>query len=171
MRGSADRKGNLYVLYRSANKVVNPDMYLLASDDGGATFRQKKVHPWTVGQCVMSAAAFTDGPAGVLAAWETKRQVYYAAIDPTTFEMTPPIEAPGRGPNRKHPSITANDQGDIILAWTEGTTWGKGGFVAWQVFDKRGNPLPDAAGRAEGLPAWSLVAVYAKPDGGFAVVY
>ena len=40
-----------------------------------------------------------------------------------------------------------------------------------EVFDKEGRPLPDAAGGADGLPAWSVVAVFAGPAGGFTVVY
>lgn len=171
MRGFADRKGNLYILYRSANRVVNRDTYLLTSDDHGASFRAKKVHAWKVGQCMMSAAALANGPSGTLAAWETQKQVYYAPIDPTTFEVAPRIAAPGKGPNRKHPVVAANRRGDVLLAWSEGTGWGKGGAVVWQVFDKDGSALAGGAGRAEGLPAWSVVAVLARPDDTFAILY
>ncbi len=43
--------------------------------------------------------------------------------------------------------------------------------MAWQVFGKDGKPVANAAGRAEGLPAWSFVAAFARPDGSFTIVY
>jgi hypothetical protein len=48
--------------------------------------------------------------------------------------------------------------------------WGKGGSIAWQVFDRNGEP-EGAIGHAEGVPSWSLVAAFAGPNGGFTVVY
>ena len=171
MRGFADRKGNLYILYRSANRVVNRDTYLLTSGDAGASFQNTRVHKWTVGQCMMSAAAFAESPSGVLAAWETRKQVYYGRIDPETLDVEAPVAAPESGPNRRHPAVAGNARGEVILAWTEGTSWGKGGSVAWQVFDADGRARPQGSGRAEGLPVWSAVGVFARPDGGFTVVY
>jgi hypothetical protein len=80
------------------------------------------------------------------------------------------MAAPGSGENRKYPAIAANTQGETIFAWTEGMAWKKGGRVAWQVYDKSGKATADH-GQAEGVPAWSLVAVFTRPDGGFAIVY
>ena len=48
--------------------------------------------------------------------------------------------------------------------------WGKGGSIFWQIFDKNGNPEGEAA-HADGVPAWSVVAAFTRPDGGFTVVY
>jgi len=48
--------------------------------------------------------------------------------------------------------------------------WDRGGSVAWQVFDKDDKPT-GASGRADGVPTWSLVAAFARPGGGFTVVY
>lgn len=47
---------------------------------------------------------------------------------------------------------------------------GKGGSVAWQLYDERGNPTSEK-GRAEGVPTWSLVAAVTKPDGNFVIIY
>lgn len=47
-RAFADRKANVYLLYRSANAQVNRDIYLLVSDDRGKSFRQVLVHKWKV---------------------------------------------------------------------------------------------------------------------------
>ena len=161
----------MYVLYRSAWRVMNRHMYLLTSSDGGATFRETKVDDWKIGQCVMSSAAFAETPAGVLATWEAERQVFYAVIDPDSHVLSKPVAALGHGKNRKYPVVAVSDRGNVILAWTEGTSFGHGGDVVWQVFDEQGSPIPGSAGRAPGLPVWGLVAAVANPDGGFTLVY
>ena len=166
----ADRAGTLYVLYRSATEMVHRDMYLLVSRDKGATFQGEDVSKWNVGYCVMSSEAFAESPAGVLAAWETEKQVYYGRIDPLAGKMSPPVAAPGAGENRKYPAVAANRQGETIFAWTEGMGWKKGGRLAWQVYGKSGEPTAEH-GIADGVPAWSLVAAFARPDGGFTIVY
>lgn len=78
--------------------------------------------------------------------------------------------APGDARDRKHPVVATNKQGQILLAWTEGMGWERGGSVAWQVFDKGGRPTSEK-GRAAGVPVWSLVAAFARADGGFTIVY
>jgi hypothetical protein len=42
--------------------------------------------------------------------------------------------------------------------------------VAWQVFAADGTPTAQH-GRADGVPMWSLVAAFVRPDGRFAIVY
>jgi hypothetical protein len=166
----ADRSGALYVLYRSATEMVHRDMYLLVSRDKGQTFQGEDISKWNVGYCVMSSESFSSGPKGVLAAWETEKQAYYGRIDPATERLSTPIAAPGSGENRKYPAVAANAHGETIFVWTEGMAWKKGGRLAWQVYDKSGKATADH-GQAEGVPAWSLVAVFARPDGGFTIVY
>lgn len=171
MRALADREGQLYILYRSAAEVVNRDMYLLFSSNQGADFAGLKVDDWKVDHCVMSTAALGEGPHGVLAAWETEGQVYYARFVPAGGKTSRPVAAPGRAAKRKHPVVAANAKGEVILAWTEGMDWNQGGSAAWQVFDRQGRPISGAKGEAPGVPAWSLVAVFAHPNGGFSVIY
>ena len=108
---------------------------------------------------------------GVFATWEAERQVYYALIDADSHEVWRAVAAPGYGKNRKHPVVAVSDQGNVILAWTEGTSFGQGGDVVWQVFDAQAAPVAEAAGRASGLPVWGLAAAIASPDGGFVIVY
>src|SRR5262249_19166813 len=157
-------------LYRSAKENVNRDTFLLTSTDKGASFRGEDIHPWKVPACSMSSYNFAEGKVGVLATWETKGQVYYAPIDPETGKPLKTIAAPGETGDRKHSVVACNKQGQTILVWTEGMGWERGGSVAWQVFDKDGKPTAEK-GRADGVAIWSLVAVFARPDGGFTVVY
>jgi len=170
LRAFADSKGALYVLYRAAREDVHRDMYLLASTDQGGKFRGEKLQEWEVSTCPMSSETFAQGAGSVVAAWETDGQVSYARMDQATGQRLATVAAPGDARGRKHPAIAVNHRGETALAWTEGMGWDKGGSLAWQVFDKDGKPA-EAKGRADGVPKWSLVAVFARPDGNFTVIY
>ena len=45
-----------------------------------------------------------------------------------------------------------------------------GGALEWQVYDKTGKPTAER-GKMDGVPVWSLIAVFARPGGGFTIVY
>ncbi len=169
-RSLADREGAIYLLYRAAGEGVDRDMYLIRSGDRGAHFNGVPLDRWRAQVCPMSSAALADSDAGVLAAWETKGQVYFSRLDPRTHRPSPPVAPAGGTGNRKHPAVAANARGETILVWTEGTGWQKGGSLAWQVFDRDGRPA-GAVGRIDGgVPVWGLAAVVARPDGGFVIV-
>jgi hypothetical protein len=171
LRAFADRTGSLYVLFRSATDVVNRDIYLLASTDHGRSFQGSDISKWNVGACVMSSESMTQAPDGsVLAAWETEKQVYFSRIKAGTDEIATPVRAPGTGTNRKYPAVVGNNRNQVLLAWGDGMAWKKGGTAAWQVYGKDGRP-ESVAGKADGVPAFSLVAAFARPDGSFVVVY
>jgi hypothetical protein len=156
-----DKEGNLYIQYRSAREVMNRDTYLLTSRDHGQNFSGAKLDSWSVGKCVMSTQALLPGP---ITAWETKGQIFFG------LENGKKLSAPGNSDIRKHPALASNAQGDILLAWTEGMAWKKPGTVAWQIYGRDGS-LKGTAGSAPGVPAFSLVSAFARPDGGFTVVY
>lgn len=156
------------LLYRSATNVENRDTYLLASDDGGRTFRGAKVHPWKINSCPMSSYSFAKSPVSLLTAWESEKQIFWAPVS-SEGKAAEIASAPGRGDNRKHPVLTSNPRGETLLAWTEGTGWARGGKVKWQLFDATRRPL--ASGEQDGLPAWGMTAVFTRPDGSFALIY
>ncbi len=166
----AGENGTVYILYRTAREMVHRNMYLLISTDEGKTFRGRMIDPWTIGACPMSSMAFAQGPGFVDAAWQTKTQVYYAAINSKTLQISKAIAAPGTGKLRKYPALAVNPSGDTLLAWTDGTSWGKGGSLGWQVFNRQGTPVgkEDTIG---GVPVWSFGAAFTKPDGSFVLVY
>lgn len=172
MRIFAGDKGRVFVLYRSASDMVDRDVQMLVSVDRAKTFTVAAADPWKIGQCVMSTASFARGPAGdVLGAWETKNQIRLGRVDASAQKTGTALDAPGDGKNRKHPSVAVNAKGEILLAWTEGTGWNKGGSVAWQLYDTQGQPLDGRSGREKGLPAWGVPAAIALPDGTFRVIY
>lgn len=170
MRAFADRAGTVYMLYRAATAQIHRDMYLLVSLRGQGSFRSTRLHEWTLNACPMSTESISETGTGVLLTWETAGQVYYGKVDPQKSKVSAVISAPGDGGKRKHPVVAGNAQGETILAWTEGTAWNRGGSFAWQVFDKNDRPTQEK-GLAPGVPVWSLVAVFARPDGGFTIVY
>jgi hypothetical protein len=118
----------------------------------------------------MSTMALVEGPNGVVAAWETDGQIYFAGTKPGTAAFTQPQAAPGAGRERKHPALAINRRGEMILVWTEGTGWERGGALAWQVFDKSGKPTEEKGRVDGGIPVWGLPTVVAT-DGGFTIIH
>lgn len=169
VRAFADQEGNVFALYRSAADKVNRDETLIMSRDRGQSFTVVNEHRWKASTCPMSSAAFAAGSAGTIAAWETAEQIYFTGVDPQSLSALRPTAPPGMA-KRKHPSVAVAGSGEVLVAWTEGTGWQKGGSVAWQIFDAKSNAT-ELKGRAPGVPVWGLVAAVAKPDGTFVIYY
>lgn len=170
MKAWAADDGTVYAMFRSAAQIVNRDIWLLTSKDQGKSFTGSNVSHWNIGACVMSSQSLTPGPNGVLAAWETEKQAWFGLVEPGTGKVTRQMSAPGTPGNRKHPVAIANANGETLFAWTDGMAWKKAGSIAWVVYDAAGKMLAPPASGPE-APVWSLIAAFAKPDGGFVVLY
>lgn len=170
MRAFADEGGTLYVLYRAAAENIHRDMTLLMSTDHGSTFSALRVDPWELNACPMSTAYLNEGGGSVLAAWEKAGQVYFEELERDSRRVPAILAAPGEGTGRKHPAVAANANGLVLLVWTEGTGWMKGGSLAWQLFDSAGNAA-SAQGHASGVPVWGLPSAFADRQGNFTIVY
>jgi hypothetical protein len=165
MRGFTDSKGTAHFLYRAASEKVNRGMYVLTSGDLGKTFSGQELDNWKIDTCPMSSEAFAEGQRGVYAAWDNDGQIFFGAVGGKIVS-----KAPGDGGNRKHPALAFNKAGEMLLVWTEGTGWMRGGALAWQLYDKNGNPT-ESGRRPGAIPVWSLPAAFAEPDGGFVIVH
>lgn len=169
MKAFVDGAGSLFALYRTAGGMVNRDMTLMVSRDHGQTFEVIIDHQWKVASCPMSSAALTGNKARTVAAWETDSQVYFAVTPSKSMIAGRPLAPAGLG-KRKHPAAALAANGDLVLAWTEGTGWQRGGSLAWQVFDANGNATA-LKGRVPGVPVWGTPAAAAMPDGKFLIFY
>jgi hypothetical protein len=158
------------MLFRAATQVVNRDMYLLSSTDRGETFHGADISHWNIGACVMSSAALLQSGKDVFSAWESEKQVYFGRVDQRTHNIAGNAGAPGAGANRKYPALAVNSNGQILLVWTEHMAWGKGGSVVWQTYDQSLHPAA-VRGETSGVPGWSLVTAFARPDGNFTILY
>ena len=105
-----------------------------------------------------------------MAAWETDGQVFFKDVAGSPAE-TPQAPAGGSPEaRRKHPRLAFGQDGSLLLVWTEGTAWNKGGSLAWQLYDAAGQPSGPAGARP-GVPTWSVGAVAPRLAGGFVVFY
>ena len=103
-----------------------------------------------------------------LGTWHKKieGQVYDAAVSRGTHKVSDAVAAPGPGSDRKFPAAVGNSHGEVLLAWTEGTAWKRGGSLAWQVFDKEGRPT-EVKGGAPGVQFWGSGGSIFDPAGRF----
>ena len=74
------------------------------------------------------------------------------------------------GKNEKYPALAVNRKSDLLIAWTDGMGWKRGGSVHWQLFDDSGARV-GREGAQDGVPVWSLVGSYARRDGSFVILY
>ncbi|HWQ33477.1 MAG TPA: hypothetical protein VNQ79_11530 [Blastocatellia bacterium] len=172
MRAFADERGDLYLLYRTATEMVSRGMFLLVSRDRGRTFRGLSLDDWKLTTCPMSSVtvAAATGSKRPVAAWENNGQIFFAALDSAPGVKPLPVAAPGEGGRRKHPAVAVNERGEMLIVWTEGTGWKKGGSLAWQVFDQKTKPVGEME-TAPGVPVWGLPTVVAEKDNSFLVIY
>src|SRR5207249_9889757 len=124
-------------------------------------------HHSNVGTCPLSSASISESSGEILAAAETHGRVFFVRFDPKTGKVSSPVSPDTKA---KHPVAIGNTRGEVLLAWAEGTGWGMGGSVAWQLYDREGKPT-SAKGHAEGLKVWSMPTAFVEPDGHFAIVY
>jgi hypothetical protein len=163
-------EGRLMILYRGARTLLDRDLILAVSDDHGSHFRWTTVAPWKIKACPVSRAAIAESPAGPILAWESYDRLSWARLDERTGRISEPTAASGVAKQR-HPALAANAKGEVLLAWTEGTGWQKGGDLVWQLYDAQGWPT-DQRGRIKGgIPVWGLPAVVARGDGSFLVIH
>ena len=166
MQALVTRDGTgVYVLFRSAfDSGMSRDIISLVSHDGAKSFANATVDEWKIAGCPMSSMSLVESPRGVLGAWEREGQVYFGVFDKAALAPTTSVAPEGKAGARKHPVLAVDANGQILMAWAEGTGWQKGGSLAWQLFDKSFKPMNER-GTATGVPVWSFGGVAATSDG------
>ncbi len=159
---NADVQGDLWIGYRNARTALDRGWSILKSADKGATCTEVFHHPWNIGTCPMSSASVEFTQTSTVCAWESEGSIQLWL---GSKEKQPITVARG-----KHPRTAINRHGEIIVVWTEGTGWQKGGSLAWQVFDSQGRRTP-GSGRTAGVPVWSFAAPFATRAGDFIILH
>ena len=163
-----DSRGRLQILYRSAGAMVHRDaMWMTIGPRGPST--PVRLQPWELPACPMTTFALATAPGGIIAAWETAQQIYSAVLDPDRRAISAVTAMTGTGV-RKHPSVAINAAGDRLIAWTEGTAWARGGTVAWELRNQKGERVTSGA-NAGAVPVWGLVSAIPRPDGSFLILH
>jgi hypothetical protein len=108
---SADKKGNVYVMFRNELKGAR-DLYMAHSKDGGKTFAPAQklgTGTWMLNQCPMDGGAVSIGPKGnVGTTWRRENTVYYAEPGKAEIKI-------GEG---RASSLIKNSHGNY-LAWQQ----------------------------------------------------
>ncbi len=172
-----DSRGQLAIIYRTATDTVNRDLHLLWRGANENEFESQLLSQWSAATCMMSKSTFCQSGDRTFAAWEWENRVQYSMLKRDWVLGNDLLDRErswtsvgGKSPH-KHPCLAVNKAGQMLLAWTEGTGWKRGGEISWQVFDRLGKPLRRVSGKAKGLPAWSFAAAYANGDGSFTILY
>lgn len=162
--------GRIQVLYRRATGGTQRGMALLSSGDGGRTFASRFLDEWEANQCPMTTARLLPGPGDGLAVWSSRGEIRLARVgfDPSTDGGSRRVSPAGARAN--HPVVAGRPGREMLVAWTEGTGWQKGGAVGWQVLDAAGEPKGQPEQRT-GVPVWGSVAAWAESNGDYTVLY
>ena len=123
-RAFLGKDGSLSIAYREKANNMR-DMHLLSRAANGKSFTKQKISttPWQINACPMSGTFLGGAKNGLVAAWETKGQIFYARIDSTGTLSTPKeIKAAGKG---KWPLALAAPDGTVLVSWKDGSnlTW------------------------------------------------
>ena len=132
-RASYSPNGSLLISYRDKTANIR-DMHLLVRAPGAATFTKEKISgtPWEVTGCPMTGTYLANAGKEEIAAWETKGQIFYARIDPTTGKRkTNEIKVAERG---KWPVALADRNGNVLISWKEASV------LKWQFFNATDQP-------------------------------
>ena len=169
MAAATAADGSIHILYRSANPITQRGLTWLHSTNSEGRFSSQVLQEWETSQCPMSTCAVRASKSTTWLAWETRGAIYVSKLlngsDPVS---QPQLVSDSKG--SKHPSLTVNPQGQILVTWTEGTGWNRGGKLAWRLLDPDGKPS-SAKAIQTGIPAWGYAAAYFDLKGNFVILY
>lgn len=165
---TTDTTGALYVLYRTAERTSQRGARLLSlppkatSNSMPALLKKDR---WDLAACPMTTAAWLPTSKGANAIWITEFKINYAGQGLEGINLSPTTSKA----MQNHPRVARNTAGEMLLLWTEGSMWGKGGELVTQNLSANSKPL--STPQKQPLPTWSYGACAALPDGRFAVIY
>ena len=165
MAATVPAGSGLLWLVRAATDDRARDMMIMRLDGGVPSVLLRD--PWQLEACPLSTSALANTATGAVAAWETRGQILTSEV--VGGRAGRPVPAPGTG-QRRFPAVALNTAGDMLLAWTEGAAWARGGSLAWVLLE-HGSRRELDAGTVPNLRPWTKPAAYARPDGRFVLLY
>lgn len=159
MQALSDSNNQLYVLYRSAEPNGERNICLLFSKDESKSFERTTLDHWKLQSCPMSSMSMIETPESVLMAWEADQKIRVKGIPKSTIPGDLNITL---GPSKamKHPALARSTDGRILLVWTEGTGWNRGGSIGWQIFDSNLKPTTEISRQPKAISPWSFAGGY-----------
>jgi hypothetical protein len=158
--------GKLFVLYRTAKNGTERDTTLLTGNAEATSFTSRSLQGWHADVCPMSLFSFAQLAGHEIGAWETTDKIYCADLSEPRAQFNQ-VNAKSLAP-QKYPSLAAGDS-QLLVTWTEGAGWNKGGVVKWKLFDKKLQPI--SHGNLGQSPAWNYSTALAFPNGQYAVIF
>jgi hypothetical protein len=164
----ASENGEVAALFRNAmtkGKTFERATIMARSTDAGKTFTTQQLDHTTSGTCLMSSYGIIAIANGYRMVFENAQMLMEARYERSDNVHTEPQPIGDRG---KHPSLAINAAGDVVVAYSKGAAFSKPGTLGWSLY-KAGGAVEKGAGEA--LPAASVPAAVALPDGDFVIVY
>lgn len=158
--------GTAFVIYRGAEGGSGRGLVQLSSTDGGRNFASGRLDRWELSQCPMTTARLVPAGASTLAVWSTRGTVHAARLE----ENGAAADISGPDHRANHPVAAVGPTGSVLVAWTEGTGWQRGGGFAWQTLDPALSPAGPAS-RRPGVPVWGALALWSERDGSFTLLH
>jgi len=144
-RAVLSNEETLYVLYR--DKVDNDrDTYLALLPANGQQFTHSKVSQtvWHIDSCPMTGSFLSNTNDGLVAAWETKTEIYFTRLDRS-----------GQRVSKQEIHVADRGRYPVVLTATDGVTvaaWKNGASLEWQLFDADDAPLRERGTSAANAP-------------------
>ncbi|HRI15366.1 MAG TPA: sialidase family protein [Verrucomicrobiota bacterium] len=154
------------ILYRSAENGNERGMVWLRSHDDGRSFSSQRLDRWNLSECPMTTTRFVPG--APFAVWSRQGTIQLGHLGENPSPRVTAVS--GLGQRANHPVAVQSTDGQMLVVWTEGTGWQRGGTLAWKV-TKAGSAAEGRIKHVPGVPIWGLPAAAQESDGGFTIWY
>jgi len=160
--------GSGWVLVRGAAGKTQRGMRLLTARAGSLDFRTTDLDTWELNQCPLSTTRLGWVGDSAVAVWLSEGRIRLGR--PGTAEPVRAVSDAGRKAN--HPVLVPLEGTDsMLVAWTEGTGWQRGGELAWRTLGAQASSNESPVQRLPGVPVWGSVAAWREADGSVTILY
>ncbi len=165
--------GSGWVLVRGAAGKSQRGMQLLTAGAGALKFERRSLDSWDLNQCPLSTTRLGWAVGSPVAVWLSEGRIRLGQMGQTGRtnggDRVRAVSEPGRKANHLV-VVPLEGSGSLVVAWTEGTAWQRGGDLAWRTVGadaSQDSPVQ----RLPGVPVWGSVAAWREADGHVTVLY